>query len=53
MQATNARPVPRLSAHRNRSAFLLGGSWSHHPSFGRRLTHFYLGWFVVTLRTGG
>lgn len=45
---------PRRQITRNRSSFLLGASWSHHPSFvGPRLTHFYLGFWVLTVRTGG
>lgn len=44
---------PRLAVHRNRDGFLLGASWSHHSSWERRLTHFYLGWWVLTLRTAG
>jgi hypothetical protein len=43
----------RLAFHRNRSAFLVGLSWSHYHAWEERLTHFYLGWWVLTLTTGG
>lgn len=43
---------PRLALVRNRSSALFGASWSHHASFPWRLTHFYLGLWVLTLRTG-
>jgi hypothetical protein len=36
----------------NHDCFLLGVSWSHHPSFGPRSTHIYLGLWVLTVRTG-
>jgi hypothetical protein len=43
---------PRLKFNRNRSCCLFGASWSHHVSFPFRLTHFYLGLWILTLRTG-
>ena len=42
----------RIGMARNRSCLLFGLSWSHHASFPFRLTHFYLGAWVLTLRTG-
>ena len=36
-----------------RSSFLLGASWSHHPSFGARSTHIYLGPWLLTITTKG
>lgn len=47
----SAQKAPLLSFHRNRGGFLLGATWSHHRSFESRRTHFYLGWFVLTLET--
>jgi hypothetical protein len=44
--------LPRLSFSRNRDALLFGLSWSHHSSFSFRTTHFYLGLWVFTVRTG-
>jgi hypothetical protein len=44
---------PRLKIARNRSCLLFGTSWSHHASFPWRLTHFYLGLWVLSLRTSG
>jgi hypothetical protein len=46
--------MTRHSARFNRNSpkcFLLGASWSHHPSWPRRLTHIYLGPFVLTITT--
>jgi hypothetical protein len=43
---------PRVAVERNRSCLLFGASWSHHGSFPFRLTHFYLGAWVLTVRTG-
>lgn len=39
----------RLAVRRNRDGFLLGASWAHHLSWERRLTHVYLGWWVLTI----
>ena len=38
----------RVRFSRNRSCFLLGASWSHHHTFPNRVTHIYLGWWVLT-----
>jgi hypothetical protein len=43
---------PRIKFARNRSCLLFGVSWSHHSSFPFRLTHFYIGAWTMTLRTG-
>lgn len=32
-----------------RQSFLLGASWRYHPSWPRRLTHIYLGPFLLTI----
>lgn len=45
------RLAMRVAIRYNRSCFLLGLSWSHHPSFPARLTHIYLGFWVLTIRT--
>jgi hypothetical protein len=42
---------PRVSLGRNRSCLLFGLSWSHDDSFPFRLTHVYLGLWVLTVRT--
>lgn len=41
----------RVQFFRNRSGFLLGASWSHSPGWSPRLTHFYLGWWALTVFT--
>lgn len=51
--ATSRQVQKRLTVRRNRDCFLLGASWSHYAKWEHRLTHFYLGWFVLTLKTGG
>lgn len=43
----------RITINRNRDGLLLGVSWAHHKSWDHRLTHFYLGLWVLTIRTGG
>jgi hypothetical protein len=43
----------RIRVGRNRSCLLLGLSWSHDKSFPFRLTHVYLGPWLLTIRTGG
>lgn len=35
----------------SRKSFLLGASWSHDPSWPTRLTHIYLGPFLITIAT--
>lgn len=52
MHPDDAPVPPRLRIARNRGGCLFGASWSHHASFPFRLTHFYLGLWVLTLRTG-
>jgi hypothetical protein len=44
---------PRLSVIRNHGGLLFGSTWQHHASFPWRLTHFYLGLWVLTIRTAG
>lgn len=51
MQSTKVRE-PRASVRRNHGGFLLGASWSHDARWAPRRTHFYLGWWVLTVRTG-
>lgn len=43
---------PRVVVHRNRGGFLLGVTWVHVKTWPQRLTYFYLGWWVLTIRTG-
>lgn len=44
-------PMRRLVFARNRSCLLFGFSWSHHDGWPTRLTHVYLGWWVLTIKT--
>lgn len=41
----------RVVLARNYGGFLLGVTWAHDKSWSPRLTHFYLGWWTLTLRT--
>ena len=43
----------RVMVRRNRKGLLFGSTWSHDACWPTRLTHFYLGWWVLSVRTGG
>lgn len=52
MIAVEPKDTRRIRVRRNRNGFLLGASWAHYLAWERRLTHFYLGWWVLTIITG-
>ena len=45
--------MAKARVYRNsKKSFLIGASWSHDPSWGTpRLTHIYLGPFLMTITT--
>jgi hypothetical protein len=50
---TNPKHTARICRN-SRQAFLLGASWGHNPEWQMpRLTHIYLGPWLLTITTNG